>query len=83
MCRARRLLLTFNASPNLVDDINKQSALHWAAVSGNLLAIEQLHEAHADCTLKNAKVCHQSSHSTFISNSNSTWSASFLLASAA
>ena len=51
-----RLLLTFNASPNLVDATKGQTAAHWAAMSGNDLAIEHLWDAGADFSLKNTQV---------------------------
>ena len=56
-----RLLLTFNASPNLVDATRAQSAAHWAAISGNDLALELLREAKADMSLKNSQVSLQPS----------------------
>ena len=50
-----RLLLTFKASLNKTDRIGN-TALHWAAVSGNYVAAELLMNAGANTELKNNAV---------------------------
>ncbi|XP_072193730.1 palmitoyltransferase ZDHHC13 [Excalfactoria chinensis] len=50
-----RFLLKFNPSLNAVDNIEKNTALHWAVTSGNVSAVELLLEAGANMDIKNAK----------------------------
>ncbi|XP_008947823.1 PREDICTED: palmitoyltransferase ZDHHC13 [Merops nubicus] len=50
-----RFLLKFNPSLNAVDNVQKNSALHWAIASGNTSAVELLVEAGASLDIKNAK----------------------------
>lgn len=51
-----RFLLKFNPSLNAVDNIQKNTALHWAIASGNTSAVDLLLEAGASLDIKNVKV---------------------------
>lgn len=51
-----RFLLKFNPSLNAVDNVQKNTALHWAVTSGNVSAVELLLEAGANMDIKNVKV---------------------------
>ncbi|XP_065539502.1 palmitoyltransferase ZDHHC13 isoform X2 [Lathamus discolor] len=50
-----RLLLKFNPSLNAVDNVQKNTALHWAIASGNTSAVDLLLEAGASLDVKNVK----------------------------
>ncbi|KAM4667445.1 palmitoyltransferase ZDHHC13 [Amazona ochrocephala] len=50
-----RLLLKFNPSLNAVDNVQKNTALHWAIASGNTSAVDLLLEAGASLDIKNVK----------------------------
>ncbi|KAF7251749.1 Palmitoyltransferase ZDHHC13 [Varanus komodoensis] len=50
-----RFLLKFNPSIKAVDNIEKNTALHWAIVAGNVSAVDVLLEAGASLDIKNAK----------------------------
>ncbi|XP_068801475.1 palmitoyltransferase ZDHHC13 isoform X2 [Struthio camelus] len=50
-----RFLLKFNPSLNAVDNIQKNTALHWAITSGNISAVDLLLEAGASMDVKNVK----------------------------
>uniref|UniRef100_A0A663MFX5 Palmitoyltransferase n=1 Tax=Athene cunicularia TaxID=194338 RepID=A0A663MFX5_ATHCN len=50
-----RFLLKFNPSLNAVDNIQKNTALHWAIASGNTSAVDLLLEAGASLDIKNVK----------------------------
>ncbi|NXW56522.1 ZDH13 Palmitoyltransferase, partial [Eurystomus gularis] len=50
-----RFLLKFNPSLNAVDNMQKNTALHWAIASGNTSAVDLLLEAGASLDIKNAK----------------------------
>nr|CAG32779.1 hypothetical protein RCJMB04_35o10 [Gallus gallus] len=50
-----RFLLKFNPSLNAVDNVQKNTALHWAVTSGNVSAVELLLEAGANMDIKNVK----------------------------
>ncbi|NXN06987.1 ZDH13 Palmitoyltransferase, partial [Indicator maculatus] len=50
-----RFLLKFNPSLNAVDNVQKNTALHWAITSGNSSAVDLLLEAGASLDVKNAK----------------------------
>uniref|UniRef100_A0A8C2TPH6 Palmitoyltransferase n=1 Tax=Coturnix japonica TaxID=93934 RepID=A0A8C2TPH6_COTJA len=50
-----RFLLKFNPSLNAVDNIERNTALHWAITSGNVSAVELLLEGGANMDIKNAK----------------------------
>ncbi|XP_064019110.1 palmitoyltransferase ZDHHC13 isoform X2 [Pogoniulus pusillus] len=50
-----RFLLKFNPSLNAVDNVQKNTALHWAITSGNTSAVDLLLEAGASLDIKNAK----------------------------
>ncbi|XP_010188831.1 PREDICTED: palmitoyltransferase ZDHHC13 [Mesitornis unicolor] len=50
-----RFLLKFNPSLNAVDNVQKNTALHWAITSGNSSAVDLLLEAGASLDIKNAK----------------------------
>ncbi|XP_054027562.1 palmitoyltransferase ZDHHC13 [Dryobates pubescens] len=50
-----RFLLKFNPSLNAVDNVQKNTALHWAITSGNTSAVDLLLEAGASLDVKNAK----------------------------
>ncbi|KAJ7424482.1 hypothetical protein WISP_28467 [Willisornis vidua] len=50
-----RFLLKFNPSLNAVDNVHKNTALHWAVTSGNISAVDLLLEAGASLDIKNAK----------------------------
>ncbi|KAM9372813.1 palmitoyltransferase ZDHHC13 [Phaethornis superciliosus] len=50
-----RFLLKFNPSINAVDNIQKNTALHWAIMSGNISAVDLLLEAGASLDIKNVK----------------------------
>lgn len=51
-----RFLLKFNPSLNAVDNVQKNTALHWAITSGNTSAVDLLLEAGASLDIKNVKV---------------------------
>ncbi|XP_062434028.1 palmitoyltransferase ZDHHC13 isoform X5 [Rhea pennata] len=51
-----RFLLKFNPSLNAVDNIHKNTALHWAITSGNISAVDLLLEAGASMDIKNIKL---------------------------
>lgn len=51
-----RFLLKFNPSLSAVDNVQKNTALHWAITSGNTSAVDLLLEAGASLDVKNAKV---------------------------
>lgn len=51
-----RFLLKFNPSLNAVDNVQKNTALHWAIASGNTSAVDLLLEAGASLDIKNVKV---------------------------
>ncbi|XP_029438099.1 palmitoyltransferase ZDHHC13 isoform X2 [Rhinatrema bivittatum] len=48
-------LLKFNPSLNAVDKLQKNTALHWAILSGNINAVDLLLAAGANCDVQNAK----------------------------
>ncbi|XP_010294825.1 PREDICTED: palmitoyltransferase ZDHHC13 [Phaethon lepturus] len=50
-----RFLLKFNPSLNAVDNVQKNTALHWAITSGNTSAVDLLLEAGASLDVKNVK----------------------------
>ncbi|XP_075568760.1 palmitoyltransferase ZDHHC13 [Pelecanus crispus] len=50
-----RFLLRFNPSLNAVDNVQKNTALHWAITSGNTSAVDLLLEAGASLDIKNVK----------------------------
>ncbi|CAH1786469.1 unnamed protein product [Owenia fusiformis] len=50
-----RLLLTFNATVNLGDKFHKNTALHWAALSGNHVVVSLLIQEGASLVSKNDK----------------------------
>ncbi|NXF75053.1 ZDH13 Palmitoyltransferase, partial [Sclerurus mexicanus] len=50
-----RFLLKFNPSLNAVDNVQKNTALHWAITSGNISAVDLLLEAGASMDIKNVK----------------------------
>ncbi|NXW02852.1 ZDH13 Palmitoyltransferase, partial [Fregetta grallaria] len=50
-----RFLLKFNPSLNAVDNVQKNTALHWAITSGNTSAVALLLEAGASLDIKNVK----------------------------
>ncbi|XP_017682287.1 PREDICTED: palmitoyltransferase ZDHHC13 isoform X2 [Lepidothrix coronata] len=50
-----RFLLKFNPSLNAVDNVQKNTALHWAISSGNISAVDLLLEAGASLDIKNVK----------------------------
>ncbi|NXF94735.1 ZDH13 Palmitoyltransferase, partial [Eubucco bourcierii] len=50
-----RFLLKFNPSLNAVDNVQKNTALHWAITSGNSSAVDLLLEAGASLDVKNNK----------------------------
>ncbi|XP_053924529.1 palmitoyltransferase ZDHHC13 [Cuculus canorus] len=50
-----KFLLKFNPSLNAVDNVQKNTALHWAIASGNTIAVDLLLEAGASLDIKNAK----------------------------
>ncbi|XP_069713543.1 palmitoyltransferase ZDHHC13 [Phaenicophaeus curvirostris] len=50
-----KFLLKFNPSLNAVDNVQKNTALHWAIASGNTTAVDLLLEAGASLDIKNAK----------------------------
>lgn len=58
-CRAdpMRLLLTLNASVSLRDKREGNTALHWASVAGNRIAVKLLLDAGSDPDAKNGQVC--------------------------
>ncbi|XP_064368906.1 palmitoyltransferase ZDHHC13 isoform X3 [Dromaius novaehollandiae] len=51
-----RFLLKFNPSLNAVDNVQKNTALHWAITSGNTSAVDLLLEAGASMDIKNVKL---------------------------
>lgn len=51
-----KFLLKFNPSLNAVDNVQKNTALHWAITSGNISAVDLLLEAGASMDIKNVKV---------------------------
>ncbi|KAM6074038.1 palmitoyltransferase ZDHHC13 [Chlamydotis macqueenii] len=50
-----RFLLKFNPSLNAVDNVQKNTALHWAITSGNTSAVDLLLEAGSSLDIKNGK----------------------------
>ncbi|KFQ02214.1 Palmitoyltransferase ZDHHC13, partial [Leptosomus discolor] len=50
-----RFLLKFNPSLNAVDNVQKNTALHWAITAGNTSAVDLLLEAGASLDVKNVK----------------------------
>ncbi|KAI6068568.1 Palmitoyltransferase [Aix galericulata] len=50
-----KFLLKFNPSLNAVDNVQKNTALHWAITSGNISAVDLLLEAGASMDIKNVK----------------------------
>ncbi|XP_039581032.1 palmitoyltransferase ZDHHC13 isoform X2 [Passer montanus] len=50
-----KFLLKFNPSLNAVDNVQKNTALHWAIASGNTSAVDLLLEAGASLDIKNIK----------------------------
>ncbi|NWI08628.1 ZDH13 Palmitoyltransferase, partial [Crypturellus soui] len=50
-----RFLLKFNPSLNAVDNVQKNTALHWAVTAGNISAVDLLLEAGASMDIKNVK----------------------------
>nr|XP_041572390.1 palmitoyltransferase ZDHHC13 isoform X3 [Taeniopygia guttata] len=50
-----RFLLKFNPSLNAVDNVQKNTALHWAIASGNTSAVDLLLEAGASLDIQNVK----------------------------
>ncbi|XP_074951078.1 palmitoyltransferase ZDHHC13 isoform X1 [Phalacrocorax aristotelis] len=50
-----RFLLKFKPSLNAVDNVQKNTALHWAITSGNVSAVDLLLEAGASLDVKNIK----------------------------
>ncbi len=51
-----RLLLTFEAGLGKVDKFHKNTALHWACVSGNHISARLLLDAGANTEAKNDRV---------------------------
>ncbi|KAM3670503.1 palmitoyltransferase ZDHHC13 isoform 2-T2 [Ammospiza maritima maritima] len=51
-----KFLLKFNPSLNAVDNVQKNTALHWAIASGNTSAVDLLLEAGASLDIKNVKL---------------------------
>lgn len=51
-----RLLITFDARVNLVDRVHGNSALHWAATSGNHVVVKLLMDKGADLEMTNSRV---------------------------
>uniref|UniRef100_A0A8C4UKI1 Palmitoyltransferase n=1 Tax=Falco tinnunculus TaxID=100819 RepID=A0A8C4UKI1_FALTI len=51
-----RFLLKFNPSFNAVDNVQKNTALHWAITAGNTGAVDLLLEAGASLDIKNVKL---------------------------
>ncbi|XP_064282310.1 palmitoyltransferase ZDHHC13 isoform X3 [Passer domesticus] len=51
-----KFLLKFNPSLNAVDNVQKNTALHWAIASGNTSAVDLLLEAGASLDIKNIKL---------------------------
>uniref|UniRef100_A0A8C6J064 Palmitoyltransferase n=1 Tax=Melopsittacus undulatus TaxID=13146 RepID=A0A8C6J064_MELUD len=51
-----RLLLKFNPCLNAVDNVQKNTALHWAIASGNTSAVDLLLEAGASLDIQNVKL---------------------------
>lgn len=51
-----RFLLKFNPCVNAVDNVEKNTALHWAILAGNVNAVDLLLEAGASLDIKNVKV---------------------------
>lgn len=51
-----KFLLKFNPFLNAVDNVQKNTALHWAIASGNTSAVDLLLEAGASLDIKNLKV---------------------------
>nr|XP_021401718.1 palmitoyltransferase ZDHHC13 isoform X3 [Lonchura striata domestica] len=51
-----RFLLKFNPSLNAVDNVQKNTALHWAIASGNTSAVDLLLEAGASLDIQNVKL---------------------------
>ncbi|XP_041263953.1 palmitoyltransferase ZDHHC13 isoform X4 [Onychostruthus taczanowskii] len=51
-----KFLLKFNPSLSAVDNVQKNTALHWAIASGNTSAVDLLLEAGASLDIKNIKV---------------------------
>uniref|UniRef100_A0A8C5SPN7 Ankyrin repeat domain-containing protein n=1 Tax=Laticauda laticaudata TaxID=8630 RepID=A0A8C5SPN7_LATLA len=49
-------LVKFNPSVNAVDNIEKNTALHWAVIAGNVNAIDVLLDAGSSLDIKNVKV---------------------------
>ncbi|NXH18475.1 ZDH13 Palmitoyltransferase, partial [Bucco capensis] len=50
-----KFLLKFNPSLSAVDNVQKNTALHWAITSGNISAVDLLLEAGASLDIKNGK----------------------------
>ncbi|XP_062973435.1 palmitoyltransferase ZDHHC13 isoform X2 [Elgaria multicarinata webbii] len=50
-----RFLLKFNPSIKAVDNIEKNTALHWAIIAGNVSAVDVLLEAGSSLDIKNVK----------------------------
>lgn len=50
-----RFLLKFNPCVNAVDNVEKNTALHWAILAGNVNAVDLLLEAGASLDIKNVK----------------------------
>ncbi|XP_019407388.1 PREDICTED: palmitoyltransferase ZDHHC13 isoform X1 [Crocodylus porosus] len=50
-----RFLLQFNPSLNAVDKVQRNTALHWAVIAGNVDAIDLLLEAGTSIDIKNGK----------------------------
>ncbi|KYO21893.1 palmitoyltransferase ZDHHC13 [Alligator mississippiensis] len=50
-----RFLLKFNPSLNAVDKVQKNTALHWAVIAGNIDAVDLLLEAGSSIDIKNVK----------------------------
>ncbi|XP_007430547.1 palmitoyltransferase ZDHHC13 [Python bivittatus] len=65
-------LLKFNPSVNAVDHIEKNTALHWAVIAGNINAVDVLIEAGSSLDVKNVKgekpldLAHQTKNRTII-----------------
>lgn len=51
-----RFLLKFNPSIKAVDNVEKNTALHWAILAGNANAVDLLLEAGSSLDIKNVKV---------------------------
>lgn len=51
-----RFLLKFNPCVNAVDNVEKNTALHWAVIAGNINAVDLLLEAGASLNIRNVKV---------------------------